>query len=146
MLTESSAETKRAAAKLAKELKKSVPAKTARVVALEGKLGTGKTTFVQGFAKALGIKERVLSPTFVLVKIYQFKHRRLKHLVHIDCYRLRFPKNLLHLGFRDLLKDQDAIVIVEWADRIKKLIPRSALWIKFQHGENPTERIIKIKI
>ncbi|QQG44897.1 MAG: tRNA (adenosine(37)-N6)-threonylcarbamoyltransferase complex ATPase subunit type 1 TsaE [Candidatus Sungiibacteriota bacterium] len=116
-----------------------------RVMALEGNLGSGKTTFVQGLSSTLGIKERILSPTFVLIKIYQTAHRRFKHLIHIDCYRLRSSKDLLHLGFKDLLCDQDAIIVIEWADRIKKLIPHGALWIKFKHGKNPAERIIKIK-
>lgn len=139
VLTKGPEETKKTAWLLAKEVKGHA------VIALEGKLGSGKTTFVQGFAKTLGIMEKVLSPTFVLIKIYQFKRGQLKHLVHIDCYRLRSPKDLLHLGFRDLLKDKDSVVIIEWADRIKKLIPRGALRIKFQHGKNPAERIIKIK-
>lgn len=117
----------------------------ASVVALEGNLGSGKTTFVQGFARALGVRENVLSPTFVLMKVYQLaKAQKFKHLIHIDCYRLDSPKDLLHLGFKNLLKDKDTIILVEWADRVRSLIPRSAFWIKFKHREHPHERILYI--
>src|SRR3989344_9221438 len=75
---------------------------TAKVICLEGNLGAGKTTFTQGFARALGIKARVLSPTFVLMKIYKINQITTNHklqtnfLVHIDCYRLDSPKDLAH--------------------------------------------------
>ena len=142
VLTKSSVETKKVAAFLARSLKKGV------VIAMEGNLGSGKTTFVQGFAKALGIRENVLSPTFVLMKIYPLsKKKKLKHLIHIDCYRLGSPSDLRHLGFRNLLKDKDAIILIEWADRIKKLIPlKNVIWIKFSHGKSPMTRIIRLRI
>ncbi len=117
------------------------------VIALEGELGTGKTTFAQGFTRAFGVAERVLSPTFVILKIYPLDLKRStpRHLVHIDCYRLDSPKDILHLGLGTLLKDRDAVVLIEWADRIKKLIPKNAIWIKFKHGKSPRERIIEIR-
>lgn len=144
-------ETKKVAALLAKEVVR-LHKKGALVLALEGELGSGKTTFVQGFAEALGIKEKVLSPTFILLKIYSLKRRgriksklRIRHLAHIDCYRLGSHKDLLHLGFADLLKDRDAIILIEWADRVKKILPKNSLRIKFKHGTKLNERIITIK-
>lgn len=132
-VTKGAAETKKAAATIAVEVVRAKHEK-AFVVALEGELGAGKTTFVQGFARALGVKENVLSPTFVLMKIYKLPiNFKLKHLIHIDCYRIDSPKDLLHLGFRDLLKDKDAIILIEWADRIRRLIPKDAVWIHFEH-------------
>ena len=152
-------ETQKIAYFLAKEIIK-LPVRSAFVLALEGNLGSGKTTFTQGFASALGIKENVLSPTFVLMKVYSISQKikdlirpsrralgkRLKfnHLIHIDCYRFNSKKDLSHLGFKDLLKDKDAIILIEWADRVKKLLPRDTIWIRFQHGKKPYERIIKI--
>ncbi len=128
----------------------------AAVVALQGDLGAGKTTFTQGFARALGVKDRVLSPTFVLMKIYGLhprtkgKSKKIKnagqgflHLIHIDCYRIASPKDLLHLGFKELLKDKDAIILIEWADRIKKILPRNTTWLKFTHGAEKNIRHIK---
>lgn len=150
-------ETKKVAAFLAKEII-CLPKKEALVVALGGELGSGKTTFVQGFAEALGVKEKVLSPTFVLLKIYSLKIRararlrrqeklklKFRHLVHIDCYRLGSSKDLLHLGFADLLKNKDAIILIEWAGRVKEILPKNTLWIKFKHGGKPNERTIAIK-
>ena len=142
----SSKETKQIAARLAKTISLSSSRSGALVLALEGNLGAGKTTFVQGFARALGAKENVLSPTFVLIKVYPLNTKRyaLRHLIHIDCYRLDSPKDLLHLGFKDLLKDKDAIILIEWADRIRKIIPKDAIWIKFEHGKRPSERVLRI--
>lgn len=105
------------------------------ILALEGELGSGKTTFTQGLARALGIREKVLSPTFVLLKSYRLPAgKKFKHLIHIDCYRLDSSKDLLRLGFRELFKDRDAIILVEWADRVTKIIPTDAIWIKFKHS------------
>jgi tRNA threonylcarbamoyladenosine biosynthesis protein TsaE len=146
VITRSVRKTQKVAAALAKEILKTSRRRQALVLALEGNLGSGKTTFVQGFARALGIKENVLSPTFVLIKAYPMIGSRtshhFRHLVHIDCYRLESPKDLLHLGFWELLKDKDAIILIEWADRVRKLIPQDAIRIKFKHGHNPHERII----
>lgn len=96
-------------------------------------MGAGKTTFVQGLAKALGVEGNVLSPTFVLLKIYPLRTRAFKHLIHIDCYRLDSPRDLLPLGFKNLLRDKDAIIVIEWADRVRRIIPRHATWITFRH-------------
>lgn len=130
---------------LAKEIARTKTGR-ARVVALVGNLGAGKTTFAQGFAKALGVKENIQSPTFVLMKIYALKKKKyLKHLVHIDAYRLEAPAEMRHLGFQDLLKDKDAVILIEWADRIKKLLPKDAMWIEFEYGKKVNERIVRIK-
>ncbi len=159
MTTTSAKQTQKIASLLAEEVTRAPRSvwDGARVIALTGDLGTGKTTFTQGFAQALGIKENVLSPTFVLMKIYGLrpriknKSKRIKntgqgfrHLVHIDCYRITSPKDLLHLGFKELLKDKDAIILIEWADRVKKILPRAALWIKFSHGGKSRQRGIVI--
>ena len=119
------------------------------VVALSGELGAGKTTFTQGFARALGIKEKIQSPTFVLMKIYKLPGTRSKltfrHLIHIDCYRIHNPKDLLHLGLKDMLRDRDAIILIEWPERIKKIIPPDALRLSLGHGAGVHERNIHIK-
>lgn len=140
--TGSAGETQLAAKLLADELYRGEHSRPA-ILALEGELGSGKTTFVQGFARALGVKEKVLSPTFVLLKIYALKKRRLRRLIHIDCYRVSSSKDLVHLGFRDLLRDKDAVILIEWADRVKKLIPQSAIWIRFHHSSRPHKRVIE---
>lgn len=139
--TKNAGETANVAERLMQELQ---PRGSARILALQGELGAGKTTFAQACARSLGIKERVLSPTFVILKAYAAKKKKFAHFIHIDCYRLDSEKDLLHLGFKELVKDKDAIILIEWADRVKKIIPRSAIWIKCAHGAHGNERIIEI--
>jgi tRNA threonylcarbamoyladenosine biosynthesis protein TsaE len=155
--THNAAQTKKIAFALAKEIVKSPGGKGAFVIALEGNLGAGKTTFVQGFAKGLGIKEIPKSPTFVLMNIYSFgktlnaKRQTLKlthkykHLVHIDCYRIASAKELAHLGIKEIFKDPHNIVLIEWAEKIEKVIPQDVLWLKFIHGKSAHERVLNIK-
>jgi len=112
------------------------------IIALEGELGTGKTTFVQGFARALGIKDTIQSPTFVLMKIYTLKQKKnLKRLVHIDAYRLESARELEHMGVRKIFQDKDAVVLIEWADRVKHILPKERITLRFKHV-SPRERTI----
>jgi len=145
IISKNAKETGRIASILATEVKNLESKKSAVVIALKGNLGAGKTTFVQGFARALGIKENVLSPTFVLLKTYKIKNvRNLKHLTHIDCYRVDSPKELEHIGFSKMLKDGDAVVLIEWAEKVKNVLPKDTLWIRFNHGAKPSERVINV--
>ena len=95
------------------------------VVALEGDLGAGKTTFVQGLAAALGAVRPVTSPTFCLV--VEHPTQRLL-LVHLDLYRLQGPDDVLDLGWEDYLA-RGAVMLVEWPDRAGELIPRGAVML-----------------
>ena len=161
-ITFSAKETQAAAKKIADIFKKH-QAKGAAVLALEGELGSGKTTFVQGLAKALGVKEKVLSPTFVLMKRFgvrplepvlnKAKERDknspakaeppLKDLYHIDCYRIESPEELRGFGFGDILKNPGNLMVIEWAEKIKSILPPEAVWIKFEH-KGGDKRIIQI--
>ena len=118
------------------------------VLALSGELGSGKTTFIQGLAKTLGIREKVQSPTFVLAKWYALAKRfnPLRHFIHIDAYRLERMLEAKRLGFYKILRDNEAVIALEWAERVKKLVPPSAIWIQCKHGQRPKERIIKFKM
>ncbi len=141
--TNSAVETKKVASDFGRKLV-GASSKTARVVGLVGELGAGKTTFAQGFAQALGIKEKIQSPTFVLMKIYPVARGNVQHFVHIDCYRIDDPDELVHLGFADILKDKDAMVVIEWAERVKGLLPKDTIWITLLHGQKESERILKL--
>lgn len=100
------------------------------VVCLEGDLGAGKTTFVQGLAAALGVKGRVTSPTFCIVQ----EHRGAAcFLVHMDLYRLAGEDDVLAIGWEDYLTE-GAILAVEWPERAGSLIPASARRIRFLHA------------
>jgi len=145
--TRSASETKKIATILASETLQSKTQRSALVIALSGNLGSGKTTFAQGFAEGLGIKERVLSPTFVLMKIYTLQKRaRKKYFIHIDCYRIHSSRDLASLGIKEIFKDKKAIVLIEWPERIRRLIPKNALWIRFRHGKKENERILSFQI
>jgi len=144
LVTASPAATQKIASDIAKEFART-PSDHARVIALSGNLGAGKTTFTQGFAKALGIMRPVQSPTFVIMKIYELNKKYLKHLVHIDAYRIETVEELEHLGFLKLLEDKDAVILIEWADRIKKILPEDTMWLYFEHGRGIKERILELK-
>ena len=131
-ISKSAAETQRFAASLAKSLTARVEG--AFVIGLEGNLGSGKTTFAQGFAKGLGIKEKILSPTFVILK-------KFKNFYHIDCYRLKGPKELLLLGWKEIVGNPKNIVVVEWAERVKKILPQNTLWASLEHAGQKKRKI-----
>jgi tRNA threonylcarbamoyladenosine biosynthesis protein TsaE len=116
------------------------------ILALAGELGSGKTTFVQGLARSLGIRENVQSPTFVLAKWYRLplRQRPFRHFIHIDAYRLNTAE-ARRLGFPATLRDRGAIVAIEWADRIKRLIPKHTAWVFFEH-KSENKRHISIKM
>lgn len=111
------------------------------VLALCGNLGSGKTTFTQELAKELGIAERVVSPTFVLEKIYKIRNdNRFSHLVHIDAYRISDEKELYTLGWSELLKYSSNLIVIEWAQRIKTALPKNTFYIYFKFiDENKRE-------
>ncbi|EKD85975.1 MAG: hypothetical protein ACD_37C00549G0004, partial [uncultured bacterium] len=101
----------------------------------------GKTTFVQGLAKALGIRQRIISPTFVIIRPHKLKTN--KTFYHIDLYRLgkADPNNL---GLKEIFLEKDAIVAIEWAEKIEKLLPKDTLKIKFKTlSENEREVTIE---
>ena len=142
IITHRTRETQGVAATLAKEIAAHA-SEHAGVIALSGNLGAGKTTFVQGFVAALGVTDRIQSPTFVLMKIYSLTRRKhIKHLVHIDAYRIESFHEIEHLGLRELFNDKDAVILIEWADRIKRILPKDTTWITFSHGRMPTQRLI----
>lgn len=144
IITESEKETQKSAADLAQKLVKKKINK-ALIVALEGELGSGKTTFIKGFSKALGVKEKILSPTFVLIHRHEVKVKNQKAkgktLYHIDAYRLKSGKDLLKLGVKEIFANPENIVLIEWADRVKKVMPRKSIWIHFDHLKQNKRRI-----
>ncbi len=137
-LTASPTQTKRLGEKLAKEILKKKLKKTAFVIGLKGELGGGKTTFLQGFAKGLGIKEKILSPTFVIMKKFKASNGE---FYHFDCYRVSKTKELLDLGFKEIISNPENIVVIEWADKIKKIMPKDSTWIKFDFVDEKTRKI-----
>lgn len=138
-LTTSPSQTKKIGERLANEIFKKGIGKTAFVIGLEGGLGGGKTTFLQGFAKGLRIKKKILSPTFVILKRFKIKSR---NLYHIDCYRIQKSKEILDLEFKEIISNPENIVVIEWADRIRKIMPKDSAWIKFDFVNEKERKII----
>ncbi len=139
--TKSAKETQKIAADLARKVVKSKPQKHARVLALEGELGAGKTTFIQGFAKALKIKQRITSPTFVLMRSYKLQAINYKSLVHIDAFRLKDWHDLVSLGIKDIFANPGNIILIEWAERVQPILPKKHTRIHIDHLEKNTRKI-----
>ena len=157
-MTRSKAQTQRFAIRLVRKIFSGLRHRKvvgATIIALQGDLGAGKTTFAQGFLKALGVKHHITSPTFLIVRKYEistplarqvlrrgFTH--FHHAYHFDLYRIKKPKEILDLGFKKIVSDSHAIVLIEWPECIKKILPKNIIWISFKHGKNEKERIIEI--
>lgn len=153
--TKSELETFTCAKKVARRLK------GGDIVLLEGELGSGKTTFVRGLAAAFGIRERITSPTFVLIHVHRVakcKERRAKsislktlcpmpyalcYLVHVDAYRVKRARELKDAGLLDWLGKPDTVTVIEWGEKIKPLLRgRRYIVIQFQHERGPNGRKI----
>ncbi len=124
--------------------------KGATIVGLSGDLGAGKTAFTQAVAKHLGIKNKITSPTFVLMKKYplksktEIKSKNHKFLIHIDAYRLKNEKELLDLGWAEILDNDEHLVFIEWPEMVKKAIPAEAHYVVISTDENG-ERSFELK-
>ncbi len=137
-ISHNSNDTKKIAAHLAANFK------GGEILGLIGDLGAGKTNFVQGLAIYLGVTDTVNSPTFVLMKPYPTKNKKCKLLVHLDCYRLHNPGELLALGVTEYLNDSKCLTVIEWADKIKSVLPPKTIWLRLDRGKKETERIITV--
>ncbi|TSC59921.1 MAG: UPF0079 ATP-binding protein [Parcubacteria group bacterium LiPW_15] len=146
-VTKSAAETKELAEKFARKILGGKKKRGARVLALSGELGAGKTTFVQGFFKGLGIKARAVSPTFIIFRRHNIPKNRhgYENVFHMDAYRLSGGKDLAPLGFGEIINDPKNILLVEWAGNIKNSIPERASWITLEHGKDRGSRTIITK-
>ncbi|MHB1316714.1 MAG: tRNA (adenosine(37)-N6)-threonylcarbamoyltransferase complex ATPase subunit type 1 TsaE [Minisyncoccota bacterium] len=114
----------------------------ATVLGLYGDLGAGKTSFTQGLASALGIIDTVVSPTFVIEKIYTLENQKFSHLIHIDAYRIEKSEEMLHLGWEEIISNPDNLIVVEWPELITDIMP-SHVQIKLAHiTEN--ERVVEV--
>lgn len=107
------------------------------LIALYGDLGAGKTCLVRGMAEAVGMMERVTSPTFTLVHEY----RGDRTLYHLDLYRLTSPEQVLHLGYEDLFDPGDGLCVVEWAERAEGMLPERRVDIRLTHEGGDARRI-----
>lgn len=152
--TENAKETKTLGRKIANNLvsNKQHIGNKATVLALTGDLGSGKTTFVQGLVKGLGIKQRIVSPTFIIMRTYRINLKpqtlNFKTLHHIDLYRLedKIEAELKNLGIEEIFSDQGNLVVIEWAEKMKDFLPADTIWIKFGNiGEDQRKIVYELK-
>ena len=114
------------------------------IIGLIGELGAGKTIFVKGLASGLGIKQTITSPTFVLMKVCPITNYKLQitNFVHIDAYRIKIPEDLLSIGVEEYFNRQDTITVIEWADKIKKILPTKTKYVKIKYSNSKNQRQI----
>jgi len=143
-ITNSCFETSLFGEEVAKEVLKNKNNKKAQILAFEGDLGAGKTTFIQGFAKGLGIDEKILSPTFIIFKKFKINDPSFNLFYHIDCYRLRNSKDLLELGFEEFSSNPKNIIALEWSEIVDDVLPKDKILINLE-TESENKRIINIK-
>ena len=140
IVTGSAEETSRFGSTLARDLVHLGQGSTARVLCLYGNLGSGKTTFTQGFARELGIHARLLSPTFIIVRRYTIPNSE-EQLFHIDLYRLEESAVTDELGLSEILSDPAAYVVIEWAEKLADLLPSKRIDIHFSVDTDGKHRI-----
>ncbi|MDD5679510.1 MAG: tRNA (adenosine(37)-N6)-threonylcarbamoyltransferase complex ATPase subunit type 1 TsaE [Kiritimatiellae bacterium] len=131
VVSNSPEETQALAADLAAKLKPGA------VLALHGELGSGKTCFVQGLARGLGVRHAVTSPTYTIVNEYSGRCP----LVHMDLYRLQNPQELLGIDFENYL-ETEGVIVIEWAERSGNWLPGNTMHIYFETGAALNERTI----
>ncbi len=108
------------------------------LVLLVGDLGAGKTAFVQGLARGLGVEEPVTSPTFTIVQEYRGR----LPLAHVDVYRLDRVQDLYDLGFDELV--DDGVTVVEWGDLVEQVVPADHLVVRIEPGPADNDRVLEL--
>lgn len=141
----SAGETKKIAKIFAEEVIKTKPGEGAFVVAFKGDLGAGKTTFIQGLAKGLGIRKKLVSPTFTLLRSYTIKTDTFTAVHHFDCYRMGSEQEMKDLGFKKLLNEPKNIILIEWPERVQKVLPRNKVTVALEYGNSLNKRTVEIK-
>jgi len=138
VLSKNPEETRKLAAKLAAQIMEESNRTKAVVIGLEGELGAGKTTFIQAFVRAMGINDKVKSPTFLLMKYYPFANG---FIYHIDCYRINDPKELIALEIESIFNNPKNIVLIEWPERVNDILPASMTRIHIDHISEQERKI-----
>jgi tRNA threonylcarbamoyladenosine biosynthesis protein TsaE len=110
------------------------------IVVLAGDLGAGKTAFVQGFGRGLGVEERITSPTFTLVHVYEGR----LPIHHLDVYRLDQLSEAVDLGLPEML-DEGGVVLIEWGDAITPVLPHDYLEVRLTFGEGDDDRGLALR-
>lgn len=111
------------------------------VACLYGELGAGKTTFVSGVINVFLPGKRVLSPTFIIVRHYTISHKTIKHIFHIDLYRMNTVSEIEQVGIGEFMHRSDTLTFIEWPERMRSILPMKRLDIYFQMIDPKTRKI-----
>lgn len=112
------------------------------VICLYGELGSGKTTFVKGLARGLKVRSRVISPTFIIIRSHLIIGEEINCLYHVDLYRLESLKQIKEVGMKDILHDKKGIVVIEWPEKAKKILPSKRWEVYFEQIDKNTREIL----
>ncbi len=119
--------------------------KGGELIALYGNLGGGKTTFVQGLALGLGIKRRIISPTFIIIRSYKLRIKnhelRVMNFYHIDLYRVETLDDIRGLGIDEIIGNSNNIIAVEWAEKMRELLPKKRIDVRFEYIDENRRKI-----
>ncbi len=117
------------------------------VICLFGGLGSGKTTFIQGLIASLGVKKIIISPSFVIIRNYETRVnldpgiKKKSIFYHIDLYRIKDLNDIKTLGIEEILKEKSAVIAIEWAEKIKEILPKRRIDIIFNFLDKNTREI-----
>ena len=125
-------------------LPKKILEEGAVVVAISGELGAGKTTFSQFLAESLGLKEKVISPTYIIFRQYDLAGGSFKSLMHIDAYRLEKEAEAGAIELPKILAEKRSLVLIEWPEKIASLLPKNYYLVSLKHSETPNFRDLSI--
>lgn len=106
------------------------------VVGFVGPLGAGKTEFIRGLLQSAGVNDPITSPTYTIETVYELPESGFERAYHIDAYRLEGAGDLTDIGFEDRLKDEEGLILIEWADRVKDILPPHAINISITPNED----------
>ncbi len=139
IITRSFEETQKLGVNFAKHLK------GGDVIALHGDLGSGKTTFVQGLAKGLGIEKKIISPTFIIMRTYVVGSKQdlgFKNFYHVDLYRIESERDIEGLGLFEIMRDPENIVVIEWPEKIENVLPETKKDLFFTYIDEERRNIV----
>ena len=134
-LSKSDHETQKIGTDLSKDLK------PMDVILLTGNLGAGKTTFVKGVANGLGIKTRIISPTFVVVRTHEITNGQIDRMYHIDLYRLENPEEIRSIDIQSILEEEKSLVVIEWPEKGNIIFSKKIYKINFENITDNTREI-----
>jgi len=112
------------------------------IIGLKGDLGAGKTIFTKGLALGLGLKENINSPTFVLMKVYNLKNKKIKKIIHIDAYRIKNITDLETIGALEYINDKNNLSIIEWIENIEDNFQKKYKKISIKYKNRDQREII----